>query len=670
MRPQTLQRSVRPALLGLLVPIVLSTAPAAASGAEATLALTSENPCFLDPITERCSVGFEWQRTAPSGKLTVRVRNHNVTTTIVACQDQNAPGSTTFNHVRPTPKTIEVFVTDATRCNDHEYLDGIEPDVAIAVMGVEEPLIALQQQCILRGSATQCSAPVQWLAEPDATYPAVQVRTTPAAFPSPPGTVWRCNQPTSDTVYQDDYALAPFNGHRLTLVRAACCQPTLLDPDCNDDLGPELGSVAVRGIPELNGVWFFPSLLTDSDLSLPQDPDEEFTAEGELRPGRWMTRVVSSDPTEQERRDVMLIAELRRVAADGFNMVQFPLQSMVVPWPDTTQGETVTDILPDIEDRLDNIVRIVQLAAAEGMMVGFNLQHHCLYSNAMATEEGCSHIGGQTINGTFFPVCGSDNIATAKEWHEEIAGYLESELTAAELRHIVSLAPAAHSEAPGGGDPSKPYTVADPCHEEAKKYLREVFPAFQELTDIPVVGATKPDRFKTPTSAQYEPIRGLLGALPTYVVDFLDVTSYYEDRRFHGGTPVTIEPDRIVDVIGEEYSSKVILSDWNIRNMLTPTEMMLPIEDQIDLVRDRAPCNIEFHLDQMPESAFGLAGWWFLQHRSPLTPTTAAGARSVGVRKSNCTAGTGFAATCTYNANDPNEILLLEAFENPFCNNP
>ena len=68
--------------------------------------------------------------------------------------------------------------------------------------------------------------------------------------------------------------------------------------------------------------------------------------------------------------------------------------------------------------------------------------------------------------------------------------------------------------------------------------------------------------------------------------------------------------------------------------------------------------------------AFGLAGWWFLQHRSPLTPTTAAGARSVGVRKSNCTAGTGFTATCTYNANDPNEILLLDAFENPFCNNP
>jgi hypothetical protein len=638
----------------------LAFACSAALSAATTLSVTTENPCFLDPSTEKCSVGLAWSTDSGSGKVTVRVQNHNVTSTVVSCQNRGVSDSTTFNHVRATPKTVEIFVTDATSCASNAALDALIPDVSIGVMGVSEPLIALQQQCILRGSATQCSTPVQWLAETDATYPSVQIRTTPSLYPSPPGTVWRCNTPSTDTVYQDDYALAPFNGHLLTAYRAACCPADDTGSGCSDDLdSTPLGSVVVRGVPELRGVWLMPNLLIDSDVSLSQDPDAAFTAEGDTFGNKWMQHVVTSDSDEQGRRDIQLIAELRRIADDGFNMVMFPLQSGVIPWPDTentTSPETVSSILGDIEDALDHIVHVVKLAEDEGLMVGFNLQHHCVYSNAAATANSCSHIGGTTG----FPECGTDNVDTALDWHEAIFDYLESELTAAELRYIVELAPVAHANAPGGGDPSGQYTITDNCHEEVEEYLRRVIPELQAMTDIPIVMATKPQRFKTDPVEQYEPVQNLMATVPNYLVDFLDVTSYYEDQKFAATAPFTIDPDPIVDALGSDYASKLILSDYNIRNLLDEGEFEeLTEEEQHDLALERAPCNIKFHLDEVPVSGSGLAGTWFLGHRAAYngSPTW------LGVRERSCVPS-GSLTECDFNADDEE---LLEYFETPSC---
>jgi len=402
-------------------------------------------------------------------------------------------------------------------------------------------------------------------------------------------------------------------------------------------------------------LWFMPNLLTGSDLSLPQDPELPFTVQGTRIRNRWMTAVLSSDPLEQERLDIQLVAELRSMAEADFNMVMFPLQSGVIPWPDPDDlaRATVADILPEIEARLANVVRIVQLASAEGLLVGFNLQHHCLKSNAVAELKGCQHIGG--MDG--FPRCDSNRIATAKEWHKQIFKYLEDKLTPSQLRSIVELAPVAHSRKPGGGDPSFPYTLRDPCHEESEEYLREVIPHLQTLTDIPLVAAVKPDRFRSQAAEQYAPIRGLLTTLPSYSMDFLDVTSYFEDRRFNEGNPVTLEPQRVVDAIGASFSTKIILSDMNVRNTLTPLEFALPPEQQHQLALERAPCNIKFHLDQVPETAFDLAGTWFLANRGEITMTPQT---ALGIRERNCGLTTGSLSECFFN--DPDDYELLSAF--------
>jgi hypothetical protein len=180
------------------------------------------------------------------------------------------------------------------------------------------------------------------------------------------------------------------------------------------------------------------------------------------------------------------------------------------------------------------------------------------------------------------------------------------------------------------------------------------------MTDIPIVIATKPQRFKTESVEQYEPIQNLMATVPNYLVDFLDVTSYYEDRKFVATAPFTIDPEPILDALGSDYASKLILSDWNVRNMLDADELEeLTPEEEHDLALERAPCNIKFHLDEVPLSGSGLAGTWFLGHRA-----ASSGASTwLGVRERSCVPS-GVLTECDFNAADDE---LLAYFDTPSC---
>ncbi len=697
---------------GVLAVLACACFVAPGQAQDVTIAVT-DNPCFIAAGSDQCSTVLSWD-TPSDPTRRVAIRSVGVDQNVLWACPLAGPGSIHYSGVRPRAKTLEVYLVGVDDC-DHQtpeeeaaFFGAREPEARVAVVGVRKQIIAEQQQCIARGGSNKCNVPLRWSPAPlPAGRDTLQIRFRTVGESLSTERTWRCLHPLPGS---EEFPFATQNGRLIRLVAANGCHE---DPDVD-----ELDTLQVRAIAEIKGVYFTPNLVATAlpDPTPPAGATYTLTADASSYAAtNWPRLLLEGDADVRASIDRQLRDELAAVAGAGagFNLI-FVQNRDLVPWPDTENGETVEAIRPAIEGAVDKLVHLVELADQQGLSTAFNIQHYCqvptsvtVDDHGMPLDPNWAHQGGSCIDPSQnpatcerYPACSDNNVEIALEWYEVMFDRFEAELTARGLvNRLAYVNPVARFRLGEGGDLAAAWTERNPYIEHTRAYLREVYPALQQMTDIPLSPGMSLMTFLDDEDARYEPVDDLWAVLPHYLADFIYVTSYFESRKFMPD-PIAIDPVRVLEGFGGP-PAKVQLTDWQFDQIADHAACSGLDEPELDrclaaraFTICRADCSVVFFDALVPPpkgstvaggQGLGLAGTWVLGYRSAYAERLANATSTeqqnryrrklpaIGLRARNCLqdfnpSTQGFDVACTFN--DPGDWLVRDAFQAPLCPSP
>lgn len=723
---------------------------------EAQTLQVSSDLCFILPGESSCSVDISWSVPDSGQWFAIRAVNPNIDAWWKTCSQGPQTSNGTLSFVGPTPASIELHYLDGSDCpsqgaspgawqNDRA---GYPPEMAHSVMGLPQTAIASRRPvCILRNGQSSCPVDILYTDRkpPNSSETNLQIEVDFGQGP----VVWACHSlqnSSNDRIW--------VRGFRHAVKTPRTLRAYWISDPCGSGPssgGVPAGEVTVRAVDELRGVWFNPSLVINTTAASTPDPDLPFSLTGAFTGGSFLNHVLVSQSSEKDRRDAQFIAELRSIKNAGFNFIYLyaedvsyreptsatfgnryrawpgclpPSSPLSTPLDWEVPSDCQASIDYAVEDWANRVAHVIGLAEQEGLYVTLGLRHYCAVPTSVALDAGQSGVirAGTCEGGTCYPLCGDNHISDSVAFFEGLLDELEGKLSSSEKLSLVSITATAIYKIGAGADPGGQYTrqyTPDGPLNAVFDQLNVVMPALSKHslvtgTPSPLSFPFSDLRWKTSAEDKLRPLINAFAVVPRHVFGFFDVTSYVNDRRYQpeaGG--VDLDLPSLLDVVADDNilnltvdlfsgqpemnSSKLILSDFNIRNGLSCAEVEAEAANsstwtgtppvcvgtsfnsafnhddgtdsdfeefvQCELL-DRAPDSIFFHEDAVEEHE--LAGTWFWTYRSPhadvTTPEdlTLTQLMNLGLRKRSCTkAGE---VTCDFNADD---WLLQPPYSSP-----
>jgi hypothetical protein len=249
--------------------------------------------------------------------------------------------------------------------------------------------------------------------------------------------------------------------------------------------------------------------------------------------------------------------------------------------------------------QLDNHAQFIKDANDAGFKIIIGIGHPFIVPEearitGIQKELVCGHNEGETVNGfllfwnvTPCPETEEQLLAASKAWFAAVIQGLESRGAAEGIAYYSIYG---HYGIPFAAEMNM-FDDSDPYLDEAKRFVNAMFPYLTSITDVPIAAQLQPTgqfTWQDDSAIDYSFLDNFFDVVDVDTIGHIDITSSPK-----------VNPEEILQRIGEENAHKVILSDFK------PGFFMEDGWTQAEVIAQQTGLAKEYNL----------GGWWYWVYR-------------------------------------------------------